>query len=111
VASKTISKCGEYVAIFDDDLAAHMDWFGWSLHHCGKGRLYVRCEWLQGVKSRIYMHHLVADLKLKPRPSSSHVLDHINGNGLDNRAANLRWLLKCDNAFARQQQRDNPAHA
>lgn len=37
------------------------------------------------------MHTVIALAHLGPRPTERHTVDHISGDGLDNRRANLRW--------------------
>lgn len=44
-----------------------------------------------------YVHHLVAEAFLGPKPSPAHVVCHRNDNGRDNRAANLYWGTRDDN--------------
>lgn len=44
-------------------------------------------------KDAIYLHHLI-----KGKPIDGLEIDHINGNSLDNRKCNLRFLSRSDNA-------------
>lgn len=61
----------------------------------GKGRL-------EGVPNRraAYVHELVAQAFIGPRPAApgvSHDIDHVNGDKRDNRTENLRYLPKGEN--------------
>lgn len=44
------------------------------------------------------VHRIVA-LAFHPRPSSQHVVDHIDTNRRNNRAENLRWLTRLENVL------------
>lgn len=47
---------------------------------------------------RVRVQYLVASAFLEPKPSPSHMLDHINRIRDDNRASNLRWVIARQNA-------------
>jgi len=70
----------------------------WSVHTNRKSTQatqYAQCrlEELTGQRDlKVYMHHLIAGF-----PPEGMVLDHINGNGLDNRRCNLRFVSKSEN--------------
>ena len=49
-----------------------------------------------GRKNRFYVHQLVAQAFL-PNPNNYTVIDHIDGNGLNNKVENLRWITQPDN--------------
>jgi hypothetical protein len=43
---------------------------------------------------RRYLHLLIAERSHGPRPSPDHVCEHLNGDLLDCRRANLRWTWR-----------------
>lgn len=57
---------------------------------------------LHGKRTRIAVHVLVAAHHLPPKPSALHEVRHLNGNKTDNRAANLAWGTRKENADDRQ---------
>lgn len=77
----------------DWELAADV----WQFHRDQRGKPYVRRQVrIYGRQLGIYLHRAVM-LRVSPRPSPAHVVDHINGNGLDNRRQNLRWVTPKQN--------------
>jgi len=89
----TLGRAADHVCTVDYDLLHLIKGYRWSLHSCGKGKLYARAQRCPqtGVNIRLYMHRLVCAAAHGPPPSPKHVADHRNGNGLDNRASNLVW--------------------
>ncbi|WBL75623.1 HNH endonuclease [Bradyrhizobium xenonodulans] len=91
-----------------DDVTWLMQWH-WNVWHAGKNRgdswmLYAKRN--TGVRrDTLRMHR---ELSIKDEPSldeaflRAHVVDHINGQTLDNRKANRRWLTKPHNAVIRR---------
>ena len=56
---------------------------------------------INGKRSRIAVHRLVAGEFLPPRPPS-YEIRHLNGSKTDNRASNLAWGTQKDNADDRE---------
>lgn len=50
-----------------------------------------------GKKKVKYVHHLVLEAFVGPRPTEDHVAAHCNGNSLDPRLSNLRWATRSEN--------------
>lgn len=79
------------VAIVDTDDAAIVRPYRWSAVFRFKN-WYARANvWIDGRRTTIYMHQLIL-------PKRQGLLtDHENGNGLDNRRANLRYATRSQN--------------
>jgi hypothetical protein len=73
--------------------------FVWRVFQCGGNQTPRAYTWQQG--RRLWMHHVI-----QPTPPGYEV-DHANGNGLDNRRANLRPATRKQNAANRKRRRDN----
>lgn len=73
----------------------------------GRARNYRRVM-LANPKRHAYVHHLVAEAFLGPRPEGAMVL-HMNDNGFDNRLANLRYGDREENELDRHVARVAPA--
>jgi len=70
----------------------------------GKKYYYVRLS-NRGVCKSKSIHRMVA-LAFVSNPENNPIVDHINGDKLDNRAINLRWVTYSDNALNPNTQRD-----
>jgi len=57
---------------------------------------FVRLTNSDGSEHEARVDSLVAEAFVGPRPSSQHVLQHINGIDSDDRAVNLRWVTPCE---------------
>lgn len=85
------------VALIDDEDAERILAYNWTLNHDPNRRRQifyaVRYAYKEGTKSRtvIQMHRVILNA-----PAGMEV-DHINGDGLDNRRANLRLATRAQN--------------
>lgn len=85
----THKKYGDRFALIDEDDYEFLSKFTWSLKKF-PNQEYPRCNiWINGKRSSVYMHKLVLP--------KAKIVDHINGNGLDNRKENLREATKANN--------------
>ena len=89
---------GQVVLVDDADfpLVSNYSWF----FHSSRGKSYARCDLPKGsIPTRVFMHRIImAPLEEKEE------IDHINGDGLDNRRQNLR---KCNRSGNNRNRRLN----
>jgi hypothetical protein len=100
---KTIPLSQGKVALVDDADYQYLSQWKWSAEQVRQsGKFYaIRHVWKD--KKNIRMHRLIMG---EPR---SVQIDHINGDGLDNRRCNLRTASHADNQRNRGKQRNNQA--
>lgn len=80
---------------FDTTMINDVDNYSWYFHRKNKVATYVRAR-NHGVKDKsILLHHIILPLK------KGYLTDHINGDGLDNRACNLRYSTHETNGINR----------
>lgn len=79
------------VAVIDDEDYPRVQWLEWSLR-TDVHRRYV-CAHIPGVSSMVLMHRMIYP------PPKGMVVDHIDGDGLNNRKSNLRHVTTSQNAF------------
>lgn len=85
------------IALVDDDLPPIAFQTRWYACVYGAGITYVRGrppKKFGGHGQTVYLHHFVIG-----RPDRGFVIDHINGNGLDNRRANLQLTTRSRNCM------------
>lgn len=101
IARVPLRKDGSVFALVDSKLIETLHPWTWSLHPCGRGKHYARAVRHPdtGEFARIYMHRYLAQLHLPAPARAGMVVDHINGNSLDNRLCNLRWLEAAANRW------------
>lgn len=75
------------VTVVDDEDYAELSRYRWSLHNRG-----YACRWSPAANRQVLMHRTLM------RPPPGLVVDHINGNKLDNRRENLRVVTQAQNA-------------
>jgi hypothetical protein len=54
--------------------------------------------WAGGARRNMYVHRLVADAFVPGRSPDRDQVNHLNHNGLDNRATNLSWVTNAENS-------------
>lgn len=86
---KQIPLTKNMVAIVDDEDFARVSQFSW--HAVKGGRTYYATAHIPGKSRQIPMHRMILGTP------DGMVTDHINGNGLDNRRANLRACTHQEN--------------
>ena len=96
---KTIPLGRGRVAIVDDEDFDYLSQYKWFLQS-SKGR-YVQRHNNEKKRGKIYMHR-----EILPCPSGM-MIDHINGNGLDNRKCNLRVATQSQNNSNQPKQKRN----
>lgn len=94
----------EHIAFVDEEDAHLFDKWHWYPHHVGTN-IYVR-GYIRGRReeTHTYLHRVLLGAV------AGQEVDHINGNGLDNRKANLRFCTRSQNNANRQttQSRSSP---
>jgi hypothetical protein len=82
-----------FIDVCDLDLVKSWNWFATN----GRATIYAaRSDYTSGKKKWVMMHRVILDC-----PENMFV-DHINGDGLDNRKSNLRIVTHAENSFNRK---------
>lgn len=85
----THKKYGDRYALIDDEDYEYLSKFTWSLKKTSTNE-YPRCNiWINGKRTSKQMHKLIFP--------NYKMIDHINGDGLDNTRKNLREVTKAQN--------------
>jgi hypothetical protein len=88
-----IHMTGGHIALIDEADVAKALGFGWHANRKEDGRIYAQAR--MGAR-RVFLHRWLLD-----EPAGL-LVDHINGNSLDNRRANLRTCLHHENSHNRK---------
>lgn len=96
---KTIQLSQGKVAIVDDIDFESVSKYKWTYSYSGKSGIGYALN--NKGSGRIYLHHFIMG------KSPNLIVDHINGNSLDNRRANLRFVTHQQNQMNRIVQSNN----
>lgn len=91
------------VALVDDSDFLWLSQWSWCAHK-QRDKWYAKRGTRVG--GRTVLFHMAAEI-LGDRPSPKAKVDHINGDGLDNRRENLRWATNQQNLFNRGRNGNN----
>lgn len=83
------------VALVDDKDYELLNQWKWTLRRCGRTKYAYRMDYTGGQRKYTAMHRVIMN------PPAGMVIDHIDGNGLDNRRANLRICTHNQNLWNR----------
>ena len=84
------------VAIVDDDMFDYLNQWKWHTFKQNRNNFYARRTFrINNKQKHIIMHRLIIKCEGK-------IIDHISGNGLDNRACNIRVCNKSQNPINRR---------
>ena len=100
---KQIELTQDKFAIVDDNIYEELNQYKWYSQK-GRKTYYARRMLPRNNKKRamISMHHMILG-----KPEKGFEIDHINGNGIDNRKCNLRFVTKRQNCQNRKNVNDS----
>lgn len=87
---------GKFAIVDDEDYEWLSQW-RWFLD----GRYVKKSEWINGKSKLFTMHRVIMESK------KTEQVDHINGDGLDNRRSNLRIATRSQNGINRKIHKNN----
>ncbi len=90
---------GRFALVDDEDYEKLMK-FSWAFNPEGLGYAVRKGNQRRGEPRTIQMHREILDMVCDK--TKNKIIDHINGNGLDNRKSNLRFANTQKNAFNRK---------
>lgn len=91
-------------ATVDDEDFERLNQFRWCAHKIGHSYRAMRRQWVTKDDTFIvYMHRQV----LRMEQGDGRIVDHVSGDGLDNRKTNLRFATKASNAWNSRKRSDN----
>lgn len=97
--------CGHVVIVDAADYEWLSQWKWHALNNHGRGRYAIRGEKAEdGKQVTVYMHRLIMSA------GKGILVDHINGDGLDNRRINLRLATRHENMRNQHNQRSNSGY-
>src|SRR3712207_5564867 len=98
-AIKSVTYRGRKIeTIIDKEDEYYFDQHTWTGSHSGNGRIYILRQIWNGKgekQSKIYWHRFITNAP------SDRIVDHINGDSLDNRKSNLRVGSRAQNNMNR----------
>lgn len=92
----------QQVIIVNNDLLPKLKLHKWYVNANGYAERQVQKAYK---RKAVYMHHEILGY-----PPSGKIVDHINGNKLDNRRENLRFITRQQNQFNRKKDRGISLH-
>lgn len=93
---KEIKLTRGFVALVDDEEFEYLNQFKWHAHKCGSNKIYAkRMIRVKGIKGSltVLMHRDIMEVV----DQDNIILDHKDGNGLNNQKANLRIATPTQN--------------
>lgn len=89
---KTIRLSQDRVAIVDDEDYEKISLYSWCVTYNAREKWYAQTT-IKGTTKSLLMHRYILNAK------KGQIVDHINGNGLDNRKVNLRPCTIAQNIY------------